>query len=149
MPYANAEDRRAYMREYRAKNQDRQRDWHRLWHEKHPEWLPAYRKAYHAKRLEKDFDGVRAEQRAAWLARRYGLTPEDYADMLAAQDNRCAICGDEPADGKALHIDHDHESGAVRGLLCGHCNRAIGLFKDNADVMEMAAAYLRHFEAEE
>lgn len=146
MPYTNFEDRRAYMRDYRAKNRDRQREWHRQWQANNPGRLQAYRKAYHAKRLSDDLAGVRAEQRAAWLAHRYGLTPGEYAEMVATQKNRCAICGDEPVDGQALHIDHDHESGIVRGLLCGHCNRAIGLFRDNPDVLETAAAYLRHFE---
>lgn len=149
MPHKDAAARRAYIREYNAKNREKIRQGHKRWQENNPGRLQAYRKAYHAKRLADDLAAVRAEQRAAWLAHRYGLTPDEYAEMVAAQHNRCAICGDTPTAGKSLHIDHDHESGAVRGLLCGHCNRAIGLFRDSPDVIEMAAAYLRHFEVEE
>lgn len=149
MPHKDAAARRAYMAEYNAKNRDHLREIHRSWQEQNRDRLRTYKHRHHAKRLATDLEGVRAEQRSAWLARRYGMTPEAYDEIVAAQANRCAICGDEPSEGKALHIDHDHKSGAVRGLLCGHCNRAIGLFRDNADVIEMAAAYLRHFEGEE
>ena len=149
MAHKDAAARREYLRDYNAKNRDKIREGHRRWQDNNPGRMQAYRKAYHAKRLADDLDAVRAEQRAAWLAHRYGLTPTDHAEMIAAQENRCAVCGDEPAEGKALHIDHNHESGAVRGLLCGHCNRAIGLFRDDADVIEQAAAYLRHFEVTE
>lgn len=149
MPHKDAAARRSYMAEYNAKNREHLREIHRTWQRENKAKLREYKQRYHAKRLADDLDAVRAEQRAAWLAHRYGLTPTDHAEMIAAQENRCAVCGDEPAEGKALHIDHDHESGAVRGLLCGHCNRAIGLFRDDADVIEQAAAYLRHFEVTE
>lgn len=149
MPYASPEARRAYMNAYNDRNREKTREWHRQWQANNPGRLKAYRRTYHAKRLENDLEGVRAKQRSNEIRLRYGLTPSDFDEMVATQGNRCAICGNEPVDGKVLHIDHDHESGAVRGLLCGHCNRAIGLFRDNADVIEMAAAYLRHFEVEE
>jgi hypothetical protein len=79
----------------------------------------------------------------------YGLTPEQYQDMLAAQGGVCAICGlDEPnAHGRTgtqfrLSVDHCHDTGRVRGLLCQKCNRAIGLLGDNVDLLRKAIAYL-------
>lgn len=79
--------------------------------------------------------------------RQYGITPEDFDAMLAAQNGRCAICGEPPdPDGKGaysrLHIDHDHQTGVVRGLLCGRCNQGLGYFKDDPARLSAAIDYL-------
>ena len=58
--------------------------------------------------------------------------------MSAAQEGLCAICREAPAE----HVDHDHRSGRVRGLLCFNCNGALGQFRDRADLMLRAFAYL-------
>ena len=76
--------------------------------------------------------------------RRYGLTLEQYDAMVAAQQNRCAICGmdgTKSTHGK-LYVDHDHATGAVRGLLCHGCNTALGLFADDPARLVAAAEYL-------
>jgi hypothetical protein len=67
-------------------------------------------------------------------SRLYGLTPDDYAEMISQQDNRCAICGTMEWGGKSgePHIDHDHITGEVRGLLCASCNYGLGCFKDES-----------------
>ncbi len=70
---------------------------------------------------------------------RYRLTPEDYESLRAHQDGRCHICGEE----RPLDVDHDHETGRVRGLLCRACNLGIGKLKDDPDLVEAAASYLR------
>ena len=75
-----------------------------------------------------------------WLSR-YGLTPEDYHVMFEAQDGVCAICGTSP-DERPLNIDHDHETGQVRGLLCGRCNTGLGHFGDDVDRLRSAISYL-------
>lgn len=62
--------------------------------------------------------------------------------MLEAQGGVCAICR-RPSDPAPLHVDHDHRTGAIRGLLCSPCNTAIGLLGDDPDRMMAAAAYLR------
>jgi len=76
--------------------------------------------------------------------RKYGLTQEEYDRLLAEQGGRCPIClTTEGTDGDGeWSIDHDHETGQVRGLLCGHCNRAIGLLRDNIANLTRAQAYL-------
>lgn len=70
----------------------------------------------------------------------YGLTVERFNAMVSQQNGVCAICGGK--DDERLHVDHDHETGAIRGLLCNRCNRAIGLFGDDPVVMRRAIAYL-------
>jgi hypothetical protein len=76
------------------------------------------------------------------LRTKYGLTPDDYAHMVITQDGRCAICG-APFEGPySAHVDHDHASGRIRGLLCRPCNIALGFLRDNPAVATAAARYL-------
>lgn len=72
----------------------------------------------------------------------YGLTPAGYADMLAAQSGVCGICQLPEKGNKNLSVDHDHETGQVRGLLCDRCNKALGLFEDDPSRMAAAIQYL-------
>lgn len=74
----------------------------------------------------------------------YGLSDEQYQTLLAAQDGRCAICGGTEWGGKTKtpHVDHDHATGAVRGLLCSACNHGLGNFRDDPVRMRAAADYL-------
>jgi hypothetical protein len=72
------------------------------------------------------------------LKRKYGLTLEQFDEMLAAQGGGCGICGKLGAD----NVDHDHETGRVRGILCWNCNIAIGQLEDNEDRVLALAAYL-------
>jgi len=73
------------------------------------------------------------------------LSPEDYDRMYDEQDG-CAVCGRPDADdsGARLVVDHDHETGRVRALLCRHCNAGLGHFADDPDRLRAAAAYLDH-----
>ena len=73
---------------------------------------------------------------------RYGISPEQYLQMYNQQDGKCLICGKEPDKGKYLSVDHDKETGEVRGLLCSKCNSGIGLFKENINAMARAIRYL-------
>lgn len=72
----------------------------------------------------------------------YGATVEDWARMFNNQDGKCAICASELKYDRHTHVDHDHVTKRVRGLLCGACNKALGLFKDNATALRAAAAYV-------
>ena len=78
--------------------------------------------------------------RRSHLRRRYGLTTDQFTEMLEAQEYKCAICHDETF----LCIDHDHKTGEVRGLLCHPCNLAIGKLKDSIPNLENAIRYLKN-----
>lgn len=74
--------------------------------------------------------------------RKYGITPEIYNELLQKQDKVCAICKQTCTYKPRLSIDHSHETGKVRGLLCGNCNTGIGKFKDSKELMLNAIKYL-------
>ena len=78
------------------------------------------------------------------LLQRYGIDEDGYRALLEAQNGKCAICGaTECSNGRKLHIDHDHDTGKIRGLLCNKCNPALGLFNDDIDLMTKAVEYLK------
>jgi hypothetical protein len=99
-------------------------------------------------------DGIRERQaerrgmsRREWnLQKMYGLSLEDYDRLLAEQDGGCAVCGATESGtyrgNPFLHVDHDHATGEIRGLLCGKCNRMLGQAEDSVDRLMAAAAYL-------
>jgi len=75
----------------------------------------------------------------------YGITIEEYETLVAKQNGQCAICGTtNTAPWPHLCIDHDHNTGKVRGLLCGSCNQGIGRLKDSPVLCRKAAEYLEH-----
>ena len=77
------------------------------------------------------------------LKRKYGITLDDWNNMFDEQKGCCAICTKHQSQMKQrLHVDHCHESGKVRGLLCTQCNTALGLFYDNTDIIYSAIKYL-------
>ena len=83
------------------------------------------------------------------IRRKFGITPEDFHSMSEAQNDVCAICGKaEGEDNRRtkLTIDHNHDTGKIRGLLCHNCNTAIGLFKDDISNISNAIDYLRKHE---
>ncbi len=82
-------------------------------------------------------------ERGTYVLRKYGLTAEQYNAMLDSQNSKCPICGYKFGQKKGdVHVDHNHTTGQVRGLLCDKCNRGLGYFKDNSQVLLNAAAYL-------
>ena len=83
-----------------------------------------------------------AEKREGYYLRTYGMSRSAVEGLLTLQGGRCAICR-ELVQRESLHVDHDHGSGTVRGILCRACNQGIGLFRDNPDLVGGAIAYLR------
>lgn len=78
--------------------------------------------------------------------RRYGITMEEYRALWLRQGGKCAICKkpERTQRNRLLTIDHDHQTGHIRGLLCSQCNRAIGLLQDDPKVIQAAALYVRN-----
>lgn len=107
---------------------------------------------------DEDFKRKRKEQSSTYIDKyalagvssslksRYGITIDDYILLFESQNGVCAICGlpERVLNGKQkpLSVDHDHETGKVRGLLCNDCNRGLGGFKDNALRLQQAIVYL-------
>jgi len=104
-----------------------------------------------AKRARTPKDKLRQYKRTGDIRRAYGLSREAYASLAEGQGGVCAICQEpetmRPTHGtgvRPLSIDHDHESGVVRGLLCAKCNMAIGLMLDDPYRLMQAAIYLEN-----
>ncbi|MGH2786660.1 MAG: endonuclease VII domain-containing protein [Actinomycetota bacterium] len=89
---------------------------------------------------ERNRELIRRANRQRHLEKHYGLSLLEYESLAARQNGVCAICR-QPQDG-GLHIDHDHISGRVRGLLCGRCNKALGLLDDDPTRFRAAELYL-------
>lgn len=101
-------------------------------------------RAYNRKRYAENalVRATKASRSREQRLRGYGLTEDEYAEMIRIQGGVCAICASSPADGDSLCIDHHHGSGEVRGLLCRNCNLAVGNMRDDPARLRKAAAYL-------
>lgn len=84
------------------------------------------------------------QKRKSHLKKKYGITIDDYDKMVIQQNNSCAICEGVLIDSRGFrpHVDHCHETGKVRGVLCGDCNKALGMFKDSIERIQKAYNYL-------
>ena len=71
------------------------------------------------------------------------ITLEEYDALSLQQGGRCLICGKSQTKNKLLHVDHNHSTGKVRGLLCGKCNSGLGMFGDSVEVLYTAIEYLK------
>jgi hypothetical protein len=90
---------------------------------------------------------AREKSRIRRASATYGLSPKQY-ERLLEDHTHCAICGAAAPEGGNLCIDHNHETGAVRGLLCHNCNLGLGKFRDSLDLVLKAALYLeKHSES--
>lgn len=85
----------------------------------------------------------RASVRRSRLKTSYGLTPETFEAMLAAQRGRCAVCGGSDPKHTNWSVDHDHVTGQVRGILCSRCNTGIGQLQDDPDIIKKAWRYIQ------
>lgn len=81
-------------------------------------------------------------ERGYRLKKQYGMTLEDYAIMSEQQDNKCSICLTPTKTNVSLCVDHNHDTGEVRGLLCQPCNSGIGFLKDDPTILARAINYL-------
>lgn len=83
-----------------------------------------------------------ANEKNNCLLRKYGITFNQKQKMIADQNSRCAICKEILDNGRNTHVDHNHETGKIRGILCDNCNKAIGLLRDSPIFTRAATEYL-------
>ena len=126
----------------------------------HSVWVSMNREKMraHSKRDYRKHKEARRASRRAWskanlgrnvaknLRLKYGISTEEWEQLYREQNGLCAICGGVPGgSAKKLHVDHDHATGRVRGLLCHACNIAIGLMRDDSERLRKATEYVeRH-----
>lgn len=118
-------------KEWHRKNADRAKEYQKEWDKKNSEHRKQYEREYSYKKV-------------------YGLPQGGYQKMFAAQGGKCAICdGQETSTRngkiKLLAVDHCHETGEVRGLLCALCNASLGGFKDSIYLLSKAIEYRRRY----
>ena len=145
-----SEKKRQAARRHYAKNREQLVEKARLYRETNPEKyreiLRRYREANREKlrAQERLWAKANPEKRRAIEWRSQGIDPVAAARLLAEHDGHCAICRTtEPIGG--WHIDHDHATGHVRGVLCGNCNKGLGFFKDSSLNLSRAHGYLKGF----
>lgn len=126
---------RSRKKEYEKNNQEKIRQKRKVYKKNNKEKHKVNAKKYYERYPEK--------VRALRLKNSYNLTLDQYNKMLEMQNKSCAICRRHSSEFKrTLSVDHDHETGEVRGLLCSPCNTAIGLFRENLVIIKLAASYI-------
>jgi len=132
--------------EARQRRNDKQREWRK----NNPEKRKKYKLKWH-----QDNPGVNVTmgwRRRIW--RNFGLTPEDYDNLLSQQENVCAICKEPEKkltlDGvpMRLSVDHCHKCNTIRGLLCGRCNVMLGQMEEDEELLLNALEYIRVFKCQ-
>ena len=108
------------IKEYYEKNKDKIKEVNKEYREKNKDKIKEVNKEYR----EKNKDKIRADR----IMRKYNLTMEDYQEIINSQNNQCPICHTDLRHVK-LHVDHDHETGKVRGILCYKCNTQLGVYE--------------------
>lgn len=132
--------RAAKRRHYREHKEAHKKKWQK-WYLANGEKRREYARLYYT--THKDEEHSRFRRWA--LQRKYGLTPAAFEQLLTSQGNRCAICRTPFKVRKEAHVDHEHGTRAVRGVLCGNCNLGMGNFKDNPALLLEALDYLSRF----
>jgi len=99
--------------------------------------------SYHKHKHKRPYNYVEDKDRK--LKKAFGISYQEYLEMLDAQQGCCAICGtDDTGARKAFAVDHCHETNKIRGLLCSNCNTGIGNLRDSIELLERAIEYLRN-----
>ncbi len=139
MAYANPEDEKAYKKAYYEKNKEKINAQKKSYNEKNKEKIKAEKKAYR----EKNKDRLRNKE----LKRNFGISLHEYNLMHTEQKGKCACCGIHQNElTKKFAVDHDHDTGLIRGLLCNNCNLALGKLGDNIEGLMKALNYLEKHE---
>ena len=142
----NKEKRKLNSKNWRAKNPVRVKETLKKWHKINPGYykkkMETYRpKANESARKWRKINPDKAKD--TYYRYQYGISLIEYRQIHDKQGGLCAICGNpERVNGRSLCVDHNHQTGEVRGLLCLDCNTGIGHFKDNKKYLASAIDYL-------
>ena len=112
---------KATYKKYAKKNKEKRRKRNKAWRDKNPDKMKFYR-----------------------IKTKYGIGVDEYRKLLSEQDNCCCICGVDFSAAKPV-VDHCHESGSIRGILCARCNVGIGMFRESIDSLSNAIIYLSRY----
>ncbi len=138
------ERQRERMRRWREANREHIKSYQKAWREQNAASVAEYQKEYGKQYRERE--GVQESNRVRNLWKNYRMTADEFNELWASQDGKCAICEiDLAPKGRtpnSVAVDHNHENGAVRGLLCRTCNVGIGYLNDDPDLLIAAAEYL-------
>jgi hypothetical protein len=135
-----ATDRKEYAREYGMKNREKITARTRAWRQANPERAREHERNWRERNPER----YKELRRRANYRHNFGLELEEIEAMIEAQGGVCPICEvDISLGGKAgAHVDHEHDTGRIRGITCCNCNVGLGKFKDNPEFLKSAARYL-------
>lgn len=129
-------------RKYIESNRTKFSEYQKKYRETHKEKIKELQEKYNKQRRdERKKNPIKARQKdREKRLKRYGITEKEYNQILKKQDGRCSIC--KKQQDKKLVVDHNHETKKIRGLLCGNCNRGIGLLGDSKKQLKEAIKYL-------
>lgn len=137
---ANKEKTKEYQKNYYAENSDELYAKSRDYKAEHAEEIKEYYKDYYLKNGHK----YRESNRRSHLKRKFGITSEQFDYWFEKQNGRCDIC--KELSSKTLHVDHNHTTGQIRGLLCSACNTSFGMLKEDINIMLNMIEYARKHE---
>jgi hypothetical protein len=165
----NIEERKKYEKEYYETHKEERKEGDKRYRDSHKEEHKKYEKEWRTKNKEKlkkskkEYNDKHKEQRKNYLNKnkeklkisqkkysknlkfkKYGIDEKQYIELYNKQEGKCAICGAHQNELKsALHIDHNHKTNKIRGLLCFKCNSLLGYANDNIIKLESAVNYLK------
>ena len=133
---AHQEEAKIRRKAYRLTHRDETSARDRAYCLAHREEISARNKAY---RL------AHREEKKAYHLTQYGLTQASFERLITAQGGACAICGRSDWNGRGPHVDHDHNTGKVRAILCHNCNAALGLLREDLNILKRMGDYISKF----
>ena len=134
MQHKDPDEDKAYFKDYIERNKIKVKNNIVRWRQENPN----YSKGYYSRYVAQNPNYYKMRN-----LKKYGLTLQDYNDLLWKQNYKCALCKTDNHNGNGWHIDHCHNSNKVRGILCNNCNVGLGHFKDDVKLLKVAIEYLQ------
>jgi hypothetical protein len=149
--------RKIQVREWYLRNKEKRLAASRKWQQANRERINAHRRANPEKYRDQNKKWRHANRQQVLessercrIKKKYGITLEQYRDRIAAQDGKCEICKQPPSGKRSkskLHLDHCHQTGKLRGFICGQCNTSLGMAKDSVAILAAMIVYLNKYAA--